>query len=256
MSTESILNKTLDLDDLTGPAIHPTVTSLRHWVWGWLFRGQRLAVNGHVKRRAYIRQHKMWEYARGLALTEASEPTRPGRAPMKVLDVGGAMTAPIFYLAALGDSVLSLDIDDRLVAETNDIATRRGLNLQARTTNLATGSAAPQDLGAPGGFDRIYCFCVLEHIPEPGQTAIAKRLGELLAPGGQMCLTFDFGEDAPTEQPMYSHEHVAHLRDAVGVPLRGNDSFRDDQRRFPLDRKYPKRAYTFGSLFFRKPDAS
>ncbi len=66
----TLINKTLDFSDLRHPDIRPTVASINRWVWRWLLRGERLGVNGAVKRRAYIRPHKMWEYARGLALTK------------------------------------------------------------------------------------------------------------------------------------------------------------------------------------------
>ncbi len=70
--TTPIINKTLEFADLSEPKVRPTVTSINHWLWRWTLTGGKLAVNGHVKRRAYIRKHKMWEYARGLALTGAS----------------------------------------------------------------------------------------------------------------------------------------------------------------------------------------
>ena len=249
------INKTLDFADLRQPDVRLAAGALRRWVWSWLLSGGRLAVNGHAKRRAYIRPHKMWEYARGLALTGAAPPHRPPGTRLRILDIGGALTAPVLYLASQGDHVLTLDIDDSLVAETNETARRRGLDLEARTTDLAREAASAGDLGAPGGFDRIYCFCVIEHIPEPGQSAIARRMGELLAPGGQLCLTFDFGEGAPTEAPLYTAEHVARIRDAVALPLRGNGDFADNARRFCLDRRHPDRAYTFGSLFFERAAA-
>ena len=74
----TLINKTLDFSDLRHPDIRPTVASINRWVWQWLLRGEWLGVNGAVKRRTYIRPHKMWEYARGLALTGASVPSATG----------------------------------------------------------------------------------------------------------------------------------------------------------------------------------
>ncbi|MCH6551559.1 MAG: class I SAM-dependent methyltransferase [Planctomycetes bacterium] len=254
MSLPRIINKTLDPDDLRDPLVSPTARSIRRWVWRWLLSGCRLGVNGHVKRRAYIRPHKMWEYSRGLALTGASAPARRGAGPLRVLDVGGAMTAPILYLASLGDAVVCLDIDEGMTAETNRAAGRRGLRVNALTTNLAEEDPTGADLGAPGGFDRVYCFCVIEHIVPPGQARVAERMGRLLRPGGQMVVTFDYGEDAPTEAPMYTASHVETFRAAVGLPLIGNDRFVDNGKRYPLERRHPERSYTFGSLFFHRPE--
>src|SRR5262245_9670821 len=93
-------NSTLDPADLRHPDVAPTARDLRRWVRRWFLRAQPLGVNGAVKRRWYVRGHKMWEYSRGLALTGSSRPIRaahqaPGGAgPFTVLDVGGAMTLP------------------------------------------------------------------------------------------------------------------------------------------------------------------
>ncbi len=249
------LNATLDYADLARPDVAPTARDLARWVRRWFLRAEPLGVNGAVKRRLYVRRHKMWEYARGLAHTRASRPTRAGAAPMSVLDVGGAMTLPVFYLAESGHRVVCLDIDQRLTAMTNEVARRRALPVDARTTNLAVEEVGAPALGAPGGFDRVYSFCVLEHIPGEGQRAVARRMGELLKPGGMMCLTFDFGEDAPTEQPLHTIEHVRALREAVGLPLMGGE-FTDNALRFALDRRRPKARYTFGSLFFVKGEGT
>jgi SAM-dependent methyltransferase len=250
-----LLNKTLDYADLADPAVRPTLRSLKRFVRSWLLSGERLGVNGAVKRRWYVRRHKLWEYARGLALTDASAPRRaPGRR-FDVLDIGGAMTLPVFYLASLGDRVVCLDIDARLVTGTNEIARRRGLDVDARTTNLVEVAPRPEDLGAPSaGFDRVYSFCVIEHILPPGQARVAARMAELLRPGGLMCVTFDYGEHAPTEAPMHTRAHLDALRAAIGLPLAGNADFAENGALFPLNRRHPDRRYTFGSLFFRRPD--
>ncbi len=247
------LNKTLDYDDLGHPEVAPTVRSIRRWILLWFLGGNRLGVNGNVKRRLWLRRNKMWEYARGLALTKTSAPERRGAGPFTILDVGGAMTIPLFYLAGHGDKVVSLDIGKALVDETNAIARRKGLSIDARTTDLVKEEPSAAELGAPGGFDFVYSFCVIEHILPPGQHAVARRMGMLLKPGGTMALTFDYGENARSESPMYTLAHVTRLIDAVGLPLKGNREFDDDGRRYPLSRRRPDQPFTFGALFFEKP---
>jgi hypothetical protein len=264
MASAAIYNKTLDPVDLRDPRIAPTARSLRRWVWRWLLAGQPLGVNGAVKRRCYIRWHKLWEYARGLALTGTSIPARPPGATFSILDVGGAMTAPLFYLAGRGaepggggggDRVVSLDIDHMLVDQTNRIACRLGLSIDARTNNLAREDLSAADLGARDirGFDRAFCFCVIEHIPAMEQAVVARRIAGLLKPGGRMCLTFDFGEHAPTEAPLHTPAHVEAIRQAVGLPLMNDEPFTDSGGRYALNRRAPDAQYTFGSLFFCKP---
>lgn len=247
------INTTLDYDDLALPAVRPTVRSIKSWMWRWLLAGNRLGVNGHVKRRWYIRPHKMWEYARGLAYTGTSTPCRMPGKHFTILDVGGAMTAPIFYLASIGDHVVCLDIDKPMIDETNATAAKRKLKIDARTTNLGEEDPSAADLGVTDGFDRVYCFCVIEHIRPPQQQRVASRMAKLLKPGGMMCITFDFGEHAPTEAPLHELKHVEAIRQAIGLPLHGNSTFIDNGLRFPLNRKHPRAQYTFGSMFFHRP---
>ncbi len=247
------INTTINYADLSRMEVAPTARDLRRWVWGWLLAGNALGVNGVVKRRWYVRKHKLWEYARGMAYTGVSRPARSNGTSLSILDVGGAMTLPVFYLAGLGDKVVSLDIDRTLAEQTNAVAGRYSFPVDARTTNLVEEDPKPADLGAPGGFDRVYSFCVIEHIPSPGQARVASRMAGLLKPGGLMCLTFDFGEHAPTAEPLRTAAHVQAIRDAVGLPLTGGGEFVDNGKRYRLDRKHPGKPYTFGSLFFRKP---
>ncbi|TDJ54607.1 MAG: class I SAM-dependent methyltransferase [Planctomycetota bacterium] len=250
-----IINKTLEFSDLQEPDVQATVKSLKGWLWRWLFTGGRFAVNGYVKRRTYIRRHKMWEYSRGLAFTGASAPVRNATGPrMNVLDVGGAMTSTIFYLSGLGDRVVCLDIDEKMVEQTNRIARARGLPLKARTDNLAEGTVDAGSLGVEDGFDRVYCFCVIEHVLPPGQLKLARALGQMVRPGGQLCLTFDYGEQAPTEAPIRKAQDVESIREAIGLPLSGNPSFVDTGDRFALHKHHPELRYTFGSMFFERPD--
>ncbi len=248
-----LINKTLDYNDLRQPAFASTAGELRRWVWRWLFAGQPLGVNGSVKRRWYVRRHKMWEYTRGLALSGTSGPVRVAGQKFTVLDVGGAMTMPVFYLASLGDKVVCLDINEKMTRQTSEIARKRGLDVTARTDNLVTTEVRAEELGVPGGFDRVYCFCVIEHVVPPGQAVLARRMASLLRPGGLLYLSFDYGEHAPTEAPMYSMAHVDAIREAIGLPLVGNQSLADDGVRLPLNRRFPGKPYTFGCMLFKKP---
>lgn len=246
------VNTTIDRADMQRPEVAPTVRDLKLFTLAWLASGAPLGVNGAVRRRWYVRWHKLWEYSRGLAYTGASRPARKAGQTFSVLDVGGAMTLPVFYLASLGDRVCVCDIDEGMTAQTARIAEKKGLPVDARTTDLASGDPEPGEIGPPEGFDRVYSFCVIEHILPPGQERAARNMARLLRPGGMLCLTFDFGEHAPTESPLYTLDHVAKIRDAIGLPLVG-DAFEDNGKRFPLNRRHPDKQYTFGSLFFRKP---
>ncbi len=243
------LNKTLAYEDLRDAAIAPACRELRRFVWRWFLRGFRLGVNGRIRRRVRVRPQKMWEYSRALALTGALRSPEP----LRILDVGGAMTLPVFYLASLGHSVVSLDIDSGLVDETNRTAARAQIPVRALTTNLASESPPAGSLGAPGGFDRAYCLCVIEHIVPHGQARVTAAMARLLRPGGQLAITFDYGENARSEAPVRTPADVEALKQAIALPLLGNRDFVDDGRRYPISRTHPERPFTFGSLFFEKP---
>ena len=247
------VNKTLQFEDAKDPRVAPTVADMKRWVRRWRLKGEPLGVNGAVKKRWYVRPHKMWEYSRGLALTGASRPTRQPGAKLHCLDVGGAMTLPILYLGSLGDRVVCLDIDPTMTQQSMDAAQRQGLDLDCRTTNLGQEDPSAADLGAPAeGFDRVYCFSVIEHILPPEQERVASRMGDLVRPGGMLCITFDFGEHGPMEAPMRTMEDAHRLGDLIGLPLVGGD-FIDTGDRYALNRKHPEAKYTFGSMFFRRP---
>ena len=253
MDSTQKINKTLDFSDLQEPQVRATANEIKRWVWRWLLRGEPLGVNGRVKRRFYIRRHKMWEYARGLGLTNTSARTRSNNRPLTVLDIGGAMTAPVFYLAGLGDSVVCLDIDQQLTDQTNKTAQRRQLRIDARATNLVDSDPSAADLGVENGFDRVFCFCVIEHVPAPGQTVLAQRMAGLVKPGGLLAMSFDFGEDAPSEAPLRTTDRVDEIRSAIDLPLMGYNAFIDTGSRHRLDKRHPQSLFTFGSMFFQRP---
>jgi 2-polyprenyl-3-methyl-5-hydroxy-6-metoxy-1,4-benzoquinol methylase len=211
------------------------INQLARWMW---WRRVPFAVNASLRTRWRIRWHKMWEYARGLGYGSFL----PG---MRVLDFGGAATLPIFYLGRLGCDVLSLDIDEKLSAYTNELARQRGWKVQSSTLDL-TQHEAPAEWHK---FDRIISYCVLEHLPKHLQQAAIARLAGLLKPGGIFALTFDYGHNAPVSGAIRNKEEVEQLIEASNLSLIGNREFLDTQERFTLDKKYPNHDFTFGSLF-------
>ena len=237
----SLLNKTMSLDDLRLPEVAAEARRLKRLTFGMWLRRIPFAVNGVLKWRFYVRRHKLWEYARGMAYGDFQK-------GMRVLDFGGAATLPIFHLARQGCDVLSLDIDRKLSDYTNTVAERHRWPLRASTHDL-TAAEAPADWGQ---FDRVISFCVIEHIPKALQPKAMGRLASLLKPGGLFQLTFDFGEDAPVDGALRDAAEVSGLAAASGLGLAGNPQFVDTGERFAIDKKHPNRRFTFGSLFLRK----
>jgi hypothetical protein len=235
------LHKTLSYADLEEPVARATARRLNLFLWKLALRGERVAVNGVLRRRWYVRRHKMWEYARGLGYTEP-------RAGAEVLDFGGAATLPVFYLAAIGARVKCLDVDLQLSGHTQALARSRGWSLEASTIDL-TENRAPEGWGP---FDRIYSFSVIEHLPQERQRNAMARLAAMLKPGGQFALTFDFGQDAPEEGAIRDLAGVETLIDASGLAPRGGGRWKDTGERFALNKRHRDRRFTFGSLFLEK----
>lgn len=254
-------SKTLSRGDLRASRVAPWARALRWFAFRLGAESTPFAINGILRRRFTVRQHKLWEYARSAAavLQGPGGAVKVGaaqgdtNAALRVLDFGGAATLPVFFFAARGCEVECLDIDEALVAWTNHAAEAHGWPLHASTHNLVT-TAAPSHWQA---FDAVVSASVLEHVPKLSQTEVVRRLGTLLRPGGVMALSFDYGEDAPQPGALRDALEVQRLVAASGLcypPSEHNSArFRDTGERFALDHRYPRNRFTFGSLFLQKP---
>jgi 2-polyprenyl-3-methyl-5-hydroxy-6-metoxy-1,4-benzoquinol methylase len=231
------LNKTYEPDDLCDPSIRACARRLSRYARRMFFRGEPFAVNGVLRRRFYVRQFKMWEYARGLACADITS-------GMRVFDFGGGATLPVFYLAEQGCEVVSVDINQRFINYTNDFARRHHVKLTGSSVNLCDQPPAPEW----GSFDRVISFCVIEHVPQAMHARIMRTLASLLRPGGVFVLTFDYGHEAPSEWPIRSAADVERLVQASGLHVMG-ETFTAAQPVFALDKRHPTARFTMGSVF-------
>lgn len=244
MDGSPFASKTLAFADLDAPPVAPAAAALQRFAFGLGLRGTRFAVNGALRRRFFVQRHKLWEYARGVACLAWAGARR-------VLDFGGGATPPVLYLASRGADVLSLDVNPGLTAQTNAAAARHRWTLRGSTHDL-TRQPAPDHWGR---FDAVISFSVLEHIPAAPRRAALERMAALLAPGGVMVLTFDYGADAPQPHALRDPAEVAALAAAARLTTLDGQPFHDTGARFRLDRRHPDRHFTFGSLFLRAPTA-
>lgn len=236
------LNKTISWRDLGEPAARRMGRRLLRFLWRMSLGGERVAVNGVLRKRWYVRKHKIWEYARGLAYSEP----QPEQA---ILDFGGGATLPVFFLASRGARVRCLDIDEELALYTNSLARERGWTLEASATDILE-RRFPEGWGP---FDRIFSFCVIEHLPKSRQPEAVALLAAKLKPGGRCVLTFDFGNDAPEGGAIREVAEVEELIAASGLKLLGGGAFRDTGERFVLNRRHKDKRFTFGSVFLERP---
>lgn len=249
VDTIILASKTYCPADLAAPPVARVAGALRRFALRLGLTSVPLAVNGVLRQRFHVRRHKLWEYARGVACLQAAVDASHPRAP-RVLDFGGGATLPVFYLAQCGWDVLSLDIDASLAEATNHVAAARpGWRLRGSTHDL-TKLPAPEQWGL---FEAVISFSVLEHLPRADRALALTRLAGLVRPGGVFVLTFDFGPEAPMANAVRSREEVEELVAATRLAYLGGGPFTDTGERFALDKRYPGRRFTFGSLFLRRP---
>lgn len=247
MAENEFVSKTYSPDDLKASAGARLARELRRFAVRLALTGTPFAVNGVLRRRFFVRRHKLWEYARGLACILGSGQEPAGK---RVLDFGGGATLPVYFLAHRGCEVLSLDTDHALNEAANRAANERGWRLRGSTHDL-TRDPEPSEWGQ---FDAVISFSVLEHIPKEHHPLLLKRLASLLKPGGIMAITFDYSADAPMPYAIRSEAEVSQLVVATGLDFVGGGSFVDTGERFALDKRHPENRFTFGSLFLRRPD--
>jgi len=238
-------SRTYDPRDLAVAQIGPWARALRAFGAKLALQGTPFAVNGVLRRRWFVRRHKLWEYAASAAclLKESGGP------PLHILDFGGAATLPVYFFAARGCRVECLDIDESLCAATRRAAAQHGWPLTVECHNLVESPGPPEWAGA---FDAVVSASVLEHLPKARQAGAVARLAALLRPGGVMVLSFDFGAEAPQAGAMRSVEEVESLVSASGLEYCGGQAFHDTGARFALDRRFPNCKFTFGVLFLER----
>lgn len=242
-------SKTYSPADLTAPAAARAAGALRRFALRLGLSATPFAVNGFLRLRFWVAPHKLWEYARGVACVQqtVAREAAPARR-LRVLDFGGGATLPVYFLAAQGADVLSLDVDRMLADATNAAARARGWRLQGSTFNLVQSPPPPEW----GRFDAVLSFSVLEHLPKPIQPEVMARLASLVRPGGILVLTFDYGEAAPKAEALRDAAEVERLVEASGLALLDSQPFRDTGERFVLDKRHPNLWFTFGSLFLKR----
>jgi hypothetical protein len=244
MGAPPFASRTYDPRDLELPQMAGWARALRVFAARLGAGGTPFAVNGVLRRRVFVRRHKLWEYAASAACLFAG-----GERPLRILDFGGAATLPIYFFAARSCPVVCLDIDERLCEATRSAANRHRWPLRVSSHNLVE-APSPLDLGGP--FDAVISASVLEHLPKEQQAIAVARLAALLRPGGAFMLTFDFGADAPQPGAVRSVEEVTRLVKASGLDWMDGQVFRDTGERFALDRRYPARKFTFGAAFLTR----
>jgi SAM-dependent methyltransferase len=199
----------------------------------------------------YDHWSRAWEYPWAVLAADL------GRAPLRLLDVGGGGSPFAPYLAGLGHEAHVADpsLDQgrgfsydraRTLAQNSRTLTKRALFGLAGIRSLwglpKNGGAAqlqyhpfPADqLRFPDAhFDRVFCLSVIEHIPHDLWPACMREFARVLKPGGRLVITMDMETDEANER-LYMK-----LIEASTLTLLGNPHYKvpidpaDAQRRHP-----------------------
>jgi 2-polyprenyl-3-methyl-5-hydroxy-6-metoxy-1,4-benzoquinol methylase len=240
-----ILNKTMDRADLDEPAARDVCRSLDELVrwlderslvasswYGGLPYPEHLAAYERVNRGygyeplpgaaddARFPWFLYWEIAwvaRRLGL-------RPGQ---RLLDLGGSSSLFSFWAAWRGLDVLTVDLDERLVANADEVAAATGWKLRNRVADM-------RSLDVRERFDHVTSICVFEHVPLADRVDVTRAIRELLLPGGTFALTFDYAN--PSRRARIGSPEDVHEQFVApsGLEPRGNPRFLDNGLRYLL----------------------
>jgi len=190
----------------------------------------------------------------------------------KVLDLGGSSSLFSYYLASKGLDVTTVDLQENLVENANNVALSMGWNLKNHVMDMRSLSFNHQ-------FDHITSICVYEHIPMYVRVEINKHIKERLVPGGRFSITFDYKNPSRFARISSPDDVFEQFIRPSGLKIRGNVVFQDagtnylfhpfyhsstpwkykidqvKQHNFNLLDLFKKKKsndYTFGALFLEK----
>lgn len=182
---------------------------------------------------------KLWENAwviRHAALA-------PGQ---DILDIGGASTAFVFYLASIGCRVKVIDNDwgcCGIIYNTNYAARAMGWDIKALDRDISKPLPFPSE-----SFDRVFSICTLEHLKSCVRRGMMREVSRVLKPGGIAGLTFDYD---PSRKVLisdkglrfgYAQKLFEEVIDPSGLSLAGNTELIDI---------YPEKNFV-GAIFLEK----
>jgi hypothetical protein len=147
---------------------------------------------------------------------------RPGE---RVLDLGGSSSLFSFWLASRGLEVMTVDLQEGLVAHADEVAAVMGWSLRNRRMDI-------REIDLSERFDHVTSVCVFEHIPISDRVDITAHIRELLVEGGSLSLTFDYGNPSRRARIGSPADVEEQFVAPSGLRVRGNPTFEDNGLRY------------------------
>ena len=195
----------------------------------------------------YLYWEIFWVLTRGPSL----------KADDKVLDAGGTSSLFSCYLASLGGKVHSIDLNERIIANGNELAKAMKWNMHSYHMDMG-------HLDFPDSFfDHAYSICVFEHLDKPVKETALEEIARCLKPHGVLSITFDYrnpapnvfgyGQDIRPQNQLKTREDIerAFLSTDHFEPM-GNQVFHDNGQSYLVHPRFDNHPYTFGAIFLRK----
>ena len=279
------LNKTMDRDDLALPEARAITGALDDLIRELAARS--LPVSGWYGSIELPEDMRAWERAnRGPGYEPLPGAAEDERFPwflyweiawlelgagfaagQRVLDLGGSSSLFSYYLASRGIEVVTIDLDQELVRNANEVAAVAGWPLENHVMDIA-------ELDLTGPFDHVTSVCVFEHVPVSTRVRMSSRVRELLRPGGTFAITFDYANPSRLARISNPGDVREQFLEPSGLSARGNADFHDNGKRYlehpfrtadparrqnlierglflPGDEDQPGH-YTFGALFLER----
>ncbi|MHB8155155.1 MAG: class I SAM-dependent methyltransferase [Candidatus Omnitrophota bacterium] len=149
----------------------------------------------------------------------------------RVLDIGGASTAFVFYLASLGCSVKVIDNDwscSGMVYNTKYVARKMNWDIEVFDRDISKPIPFPNN-----SFDRVFSICTVEHLSSSVRRRMMREVARVLKPGGIVGITIDYD---PQRKALaadrglrfgYRQKLFEEIINPSGLSLYGNDDLVD-----------------------------
>ena len=163
-------------------------------------------LNEKIKYQYTLHPMRLWEYTRVIEICDLQQ-------GMKVLDGGGASSPIVFYCGKKEIDITTLDLQESLIENTKEVATKMGWNTITAIKRDMTKTGFPDST-----FDAIISISVLEHLPNKIKIKGIKEFARILKPNGIIGLTFDFGKSVNAKSDYEYNDY-----DQLHTPIRNID---------------------------------
>lgn len=244
-----IINKTMDRGDLATPEAKTIISELNHLIL--LLRQKNLKISSwygvfDINNSIFEKINRGYNYE---PLTDADDDknfpwflyweivwlvlNNDFKAGHKLLDIGGSSSLMSYYLAWKGLDVVTIDIQNHLVENANEVA-------QVMNWSLRNYTMDARDIKLNESFDHIISVCVYEHIPINDRIQINEELKKLLADNGTFSITIDYRNPSKLARISSPKSIKDQFVLPSGLKMVQNAEFHDNQKNYLLHPFYHK----------------